>query len=95
MKDIMQVFVYEKNTSGKVKCPATCGKTRQLGRKWDWWRRGESNSGPYYTLPEALQAYPLIAFRESGGSSANAAPSSRFHLSFGHTGYVPKRIPLR
>ncbi len=60
-----------------------------------WWRRGESNSGPYYILPEALQAYPLIAFGGSGGSPAGAAPSSRFDLSFGHTDYVPKRIPLR
>ena len=28
-----------------------------------WWRRGESNSGPYYILAEALQAYFAFGFK--------------------------------
>ena len=28
-----------------------------------WWRRGESNSGPYYILAEALQAYFAFRFK--------------------------------
>ena len=27
-----------------------------------WWRRGESNSGPYYIIPQALQAYSVVRF---------------------------------
>ena len=36
---------------------------RRVRRFLFWWRRGESNSGPYYIIPQALQAYPIIGIR--------------------------------
>ena len=60
-----------------------------------WWRRGESNSGPYYILPEALQAYSVVGFKAAAvhGQTLTARIGSVLAGAIPIT--CPRRSPLK